>query len=74
MRGYRQRRARQQGNAMTPPPPLAADPAAELAAIGDDLRRLANALPVMTACRVRVWTEELAVEAMRLAAIHAGER
>lgn len=50
----------------------AADPAAELGAIADRLRRMADSLPIMSACWVRILAEEIAIEAARLAEMKAG--
>ena len=49
---------------MTKPPPLLAEE--EFRAIADKLRRMADWLPIMSACRVRILAEEIAIEAMRL--------
>ena len=41
-------------------------PAEVLSAVADALRTVADRLPILTACRMRVHAEEIAAEAIRL--------
>lgn len=55
-------------------PTLETVPTEVLSAIADGLRMTADRVPILTACRLLVHAEEIAVEAIRLAAMDAGER
>lgn len=47
-------------------PIFSTDLAAELKTLADALRTIADRLPIMSACRLRVHAEEIAAEAIRL--------